>query len=224
MRLALAGLLALGLLCEEASAARWWCPMCRTWHGSSPGRRYTWSQKSRSWKQHTLGVRNEVPPTPSEIEREKAKKQAFDATPQSVVNAALREAQLTPDDILYDLGCGDGRVCRTAVELSGCRAVGVEQDVDTAIKAMRNCSGQSVGIINADARHTPINDATVVWMYLYPSLIAELVPRIGANTRLIISYLHPIPGHPNRRLEIDGNPVFICEPQIQLARRWGMLE
>ena len=125
----------------------------------------------------------------------------IDSTRSVVVRAMLREANIQPTDLLYDIGCGDGRILIEAVRRYGCQAVGIEIDPLRAELARQNVRASGLGrirIVEGDARRYIMDDRSprppdVVLLYLDERLIAELAPRISRLAR-IVSSSHPIPG------------------------------
>eukprot|EP00752_Nemacystus_decipiens_P003534 g3260.t1 len=95
-----------------------------------------------------------------------------------VVRAIIDFAGVTQDDVLYDLGCGDGRICIEAAESRGARACGVEIEEDLADKFRRRVSARGleskVTVVHGDLRDVDLSDATVVVMYLLPEAVAGL--------------------------------------------------
>ena len=69
----------------------------------------------------------------------------YDATPQSTVEAMLKLAEVTADDTVYDLGCGDGRVVITAAEKFGARGVGIDIDPARIKESRENAKKSGVG-------------------------------------------------------------------------------
>lgn len=138
----------------------------------------------------------------------------IDSTPHEVVAVMIKALNLTRTDLLYDLGCGDGRALIEAVRQSGCRASGVEIDSRVAAIAQDNVRRSGLGhrivVTNSDA--TRYNDGafscTALFVYLNPPLIAKLLPKLPASTR-IVSYMHPLPGIPTRIiLAPNGAPIY----------------
>jgi tRNA G37 N-methylase Trm5 len=113
-------------------------------------------------------------------------------TPQPVVDRMLELAEVKKDDVLYDLGCGDGRIVVTAAKRYGARAVGIDinpKRVDEALKNVR-ASGVSerVTIKQGDIFEEDLGPATVVTMYLLPNLNVRLMPRLARlrpGTRIV---------------------------------------
>lgn len=138
-------------------------------------------------------------------------------TPQPVLDLLFRDhVHLVPSDIVYDLGCGDGRVCITAARFPIRRAIGIDLSpsrVSAARRRVRSAGLQEyVYVMRGDVTKLNLSKATVVYMYLYPSTIKKVLPRL-TGCRAIISYMHPtnLPGE--RMLSIHGDPVFLWEPQ-----------
>lgn len=103
-------------------------------------------------------------------------------TPQKVVDRMLELAQVTKDDVVYDLGCGDGRIVVTAAQRYGCRAVGYEI-VDWVIEMARQNVAEAgvedlVTIENADIFTLDLSEASVITLYLLPDLNVRLIPQL----------------------------------------------
>jgi outer membrane protein assembly factor BamB len=114
----------------------------------------------------------------------KAPDAAFVPTPQDVVEKMLEAAQLSPADVLYDLGSGDGRIPVTASKLSGCASFGVEIDPDL-VRASRKRSAEAkvdlkVTWVQKDLFTTDFSGATVVTLYLGATNNARLLPKLRA--------------------------------------------
>jgi len=121
-------------------------------------------------------------------------------TPQPIVEAMLKAAKPTKNDFVVDLGSGDGRVVITAAKVYGCHAAGVEIDkkkVDLSRKLIKDAGVEALAFIeHRDILKTDFSRATILTMYLYPDLMAKIVPRIKKmkpGTK-VYSYMHMIPG------------------------------
>jgi ubiquinone/menaquinone biosynthesis C-methylase UbiE len=101
-------------------------------------------------------------------------------TPQPVVEKMLALAKVTADDIVYDLGCGDGRIVITAAQKYGAHAVGVDIDPQRIEESRANAKAagveELVTFIQADAMKVDVSKATVVMLYLLSSSNAALRP------------------------------------------------
>ena len=103
-------------------------------------------------------------------------------TPQAVVDEMLRIAQVGPQDYVIDLGSGDGRIVIAAAKTHGARGFGVDLDGGLVNAARREAERQGVAARAAFHERnlfvTDIGDATVVTMYLFPSVNLQLRPRL----------------------------------------------
>lgn len=135
----------------------------------------------------------------------------FVGTPQTTVERMLELAALKTNDVLYDLGCGDGRFVVTAAQRFGVRAVGVDIDPVRVLESRRNVRKHGierlVTIKQADIFELDFSDATVVTLYLLPELNVRLMPklaRLPPGTR-ILSYEFDMRGaRPNRVIDFAG--------------------
>jgi len=135
----------------------------------------------------------------------------FVGTPQAAVERMLGMAALTTNDVLYDLGCGDGRFVVTAAQRFGVRAVGVDIDPARVLDSRRNVRKHGlehlVTIKQADIFELDFSDATVVTLYLLPHLNVRLMPKLAGlkpGTR-ILSYEFDMRGaRPNRVVDFAG--------------------
>jgi SAM-dependent methyltransferase len=108
-------------------------------------------------------------------------------TPHHVVAEMLRLAAVTPTDVVYDLGCGDGRVLVAAAKLYNARGVGVDIDPKRIEESHANAHGAGVGdrvkFLQQDLFETDIREATVVALYLLPQLNRQLRPKLLSDLR-----------------------------------------
>ena len=111
----------------------------------------------------------------------------FVPTPQEVVDAMLKLAKVTKNDVIYDLGSGDGRIPITAAKTYGARGVGIDIDPQRIKEAMENLKAAGVGdrvkFLNQDLFTTDISEATVVTLYLLPSLNVKLIPKLNKELK-----------------------------------------
>jgi cyclopropane fatty-acyl-phospholipid synthase-like methyltransferase len=113
-------------------------------------------------------------------------------TPPQVVDAMLKMAQVTSSDVVYDLGCGDGRIVVMAAEKYGARGVGVDLDPRRIAEANENAKlahvTGNVTFLVQDVFDTDFSDATVLTLYMLPSVNEKLMPKIKAlkpGTRVV---------------------------------------
>ena len=104
----------------------------------------------------------------------------FVPTPQEVVNRMLELAEVSENDIVYDIGSGDGRIVITAAEQYGSRGVGIDIDPQRIAESRANAERAGVShlveFIQQDALTVNVSDATVVTLYLLSSSNVKLRP------------------------------------------------
>lgn len=104
-------------------------------------------------------------------------------TPQPVVNKMLELAEIKKGDVVYDLGCGDGRIVVTAAKKYGVKAVGFDIDPERVKEARENVRTNKVEhlvtIKQADIFTLDLSEATVVTLYLLPELNVKLMPQLA---------------------------------------------
>lgn len=142
----------------------------------------------------------------------------FLSTPDNVVEAMLELAEVTPADVVYDLGSGDGRIPIAAAKKYGARGVGVE--IDPALvrhseeNARRAGVDASVRFVNGDLFQTDIREATVVTLFLLPGLNIDLIPKLRAQLRpgaRIVSHHFAMGDRwlPDETRDVNGLEIFL---------------
>ena len=141
----------------------------------------------------------------------------FVATPPEVVDAMLTAARVTSADTVYDLGSGDGRIVIAAAQKYGARGVGIE--INPLLVAESNASARAAGVshlvqfIQGDLFTADIRAATVVTLYLSPSINERLKPRLLRELRpgaRIVSHVYDMLGWTaDQRVDVDGRWVFL---------------
>ncbi|MGV3686502.1 MAG: SAM-dependent methyltransferase [Daejeonella sp.] len=113
-------------------------------------------------------------------------------TSQNVVDAMLKLAKVKPGDVVYDLGCGDGRIVVTAAKNYGATGVGFDIDPERIAEANENAKNagvtDKVKFVNANLFDTDMSEANVITMYLLPRVNMQLRPKILAlkpGTRIV---------------------------------------
>jgi SAM-dependent methyltransferase len=105
------------------------------------------------------------------------------ATPQAVVDKLLEMAAIQPSDVVYDLGCGDGRVVVTAAKRYGVKAIGFDIDPQRIKESLANVRDNKVehlvSIQQKDIFKLDLREATVVFLYLLPSMNTRLRPQLA---------------------------------------------
>ena len=109
------------------------------------------------------------------------------ATPPDVVDRMLDLASITSRDVLYDLGCGDGRIVIAAARKFGARGVGVDIDPARIAEAQRNAARAQVDHLVTfrlqDALDTDVSEATIVTLYLLSAQNVALRPALTRQLR-----------------------------------------
>ena len=106
----------------------------------------------------------------------------FVPTPQEVVDKMLELAEVKKTDLVYDLGCGDGRIVVTAAKKYGCRAVGFDIDPKRIEESQENVKKNQmeklVKIQEQDIFKLDLSPANVITLYLLPELNVKLIPQL----------------------------------------------
>ncbi len=104
------------------------------------------------------------------------------STPQEVVDKMLEMAKVTKDDLVYDLGCGDGRFVVTAAKKYGCKAVGYDISPRRVRESLENVKKNGlehlVRIEQKDIFTLNLSKANVITLFLLPSLNVKLIPQL----------------------------------------------
>jgi precorrin-6B methylase 2 len=141
----------------------------------------------------------------------------FVPTPQEVVDAMLKIANVTKNDIVYDLGSGDGRIPITAVQKYGVtKAIGIDIDPTRIKEATENAQKanvtKQVQFLNQDLFTTNISEATVVTLYLLDSLNEKLRPKLWAElkpgTRIVSHAFRMGDWQPEKTETINGRTIY----------------
>jgi hypothetical protein len=138
-------------------------------------------------------------------------------TPPEVVDAMLRLANVTADDVVYDLGSGDGRIPITAAQAFGATGVGVELNPDLIAEANENAAragvGDKVTFLNQDLFETDLRPATVITLYLLREMNLKLMPRLKQlkpGTRIVAhSFGMGTQWPPDRVEQVSGKSIFL---------------
>lgn len=141
----------------------------------------------------------------------------FVPTPEEVVEAMLQVAKVTKDDVVYDLGSGDGRIPVTAARKYGARGVGIDIDPVRVEEALENVKRNNVEhlvrIVQGDLFEQDLREATVVTLYLLPSLNLKLRPKLlkelRPGTRIVSHAFDMGDWKPDQELEVNGRKVYL---------------
>ena len=141
----------------------------------------------------------------------------FVPTPNDVVNAMLRLANVSSADVVYDLGCGDGRIVITAAKMYGAHGVGIDIDPERVREATANA--QKAGVADKVTFRTEdlfladISPATVVTLYLSGPVNARLAPKLmkelKPGTRIVSHAFDLGSWKPQQRTSVSQRPIFL---------------
>jgi SAM-dependent methyltransferase len=147
-------------------------------------------------------------------------------TPWVIVDEMLKLAGIRADDMVYDLGSGDGRLVIAAAKRYGARGVGIE--LQPELVAMANEAAKKEGVadrvkfIQGDLFETDIREATVVTLYLLPRFVTRLAPRFRAELKpgtRIVSHDYPLsPWKPDKDVSMD-----VPEKELISGTAWTRL-
>ncbi len=150
-------------------------------------------------------------------------------TPQSLVERMLDMAKLTPKDIHYDLGSGDGRTVITAAKRGAAQAIGVEYNPDMVALSERLAAKEGVGgkakFIHGDIFQVDFSSANVLTLYLLPSLNLKLRPtilRMAPGTRVVSHAFSMDDWQPDQTDNVEGRTAYlwIVPAQVEGTWRW----
>jgi SAM-dependent methyltransferase len=106
----------------------------------------------------------------------------FVRTPQDVTDRMLKMARVTKNDVVCDLGCGDGRILVTAAKRYGCRAIGYDLDPLRVEEARENAERQGVShlvtVVRKDVQFVDLEGVSVVTVYMGTEINARLIPQL----------------------------------------------
>lgn len=141
----------------------------------------------------------------------------FQPTPTRAVAQMLLLGGVHRGDVLYDLGCGDGRIPIAAAKLSGARGVGLDIDPARVAASLRNARKEGllerVTFRNEDLFEANISEATVVTLFLWPEVTRALEQKLLRDLRpgtRVVSYFWEIADWvPEREIAVDGRPIYL---------------
>jgi SAM-dependent methyltransferase len=138
-------------------------------------------------------------------------------TSPEVVEAMLKLANVTKNDVVYDLGCGDGRIVVAAARAFGAHAIGI--DIDPQRIAEANANAKTAGVegrvkfVLGDLFEQDLHDATVVTLYLLNSLNLKLRPKLWKElkpgTRIVSHAFDMGDWKPEQTQEVGGTTIYL---------------
>ena len=137
-------------------------------------------------------------------------------TRQAVVDAMLKLAKVTNNDVVYDLGCGDGRIVITAAKQYGATGTGIDKNPERIKEANQNAQeakvADKVKFEQADLFKTDFSKASVVTLYLLPAVNLKLRPillkQLKPGTRIVSHAFDMGDWKPEQTIEVDGSTIY----------------
>ena len=149
-------------------------------------------------------------------------------TPEALVERMLRMARVGPKDVVIDLGSGDGRTVIAAGKL-GARAMGIEYNPDMVDLSIKNAEkagmGDKVKFIKADIFESDFSEATVITMYLLPSLNIKLRPKIldlRPGTRIVSHAFNMEDWQPDQTVTVEGRDAYMWIVPAKVQGSWKL--
>jgi len=141
----------------------------------------------------------------------------YEPSPQTVVERMLVLANVNNYDIVYDLGCGDGRIVITAAKIFRATGVGIDIDPVRIQESLQNAEKAGVtdrvSFRNEDFFEADIREATVVTLFLSPRANMKLRPKLldelKPGTRVVSYYWDMGDWEPDKQIEVDGEPIYM---------------
>ena len=138
-------------------------------------------------------------------------------TPPEVIDAMLDMAKIGPNDLLYDLGSGDGRIPIAAAKKYGIRAVGIDIDPQQISQATENAKAAGVAdrvsFRNADLFGANISEATVVTLFLLDTVNEKLRPKLlrelKPGTRIVSHAFRMGDWKPQASRDVGGSRIYM---------------
>jgi len=150
-------------------------------------------------------------------------------TPDALVVKMLEAVKTSKDDVVYDLGSGDGKIPIAAAKQYGARAVGIEYNPEMAELARRNARREGVDglvtIVTGDIFVEDFSKATVVTMYLLPQLNIKLRPtilRMTPGTRVTSHQFGMGEWEPDQKLKVESRDAYVWIVPANVVGTWTL--
>ncbi len=150
-------------------------------------------------------------------------------TPDDLVERMLRMTQTSANDFVMDLGSGDGRTVIAAAKKFGATAMGIEYNPEMVTLSQRNAQREGVTakatFMKADLFETDFSKATVITMYLLPSINAKLKPKLlnlKPGTRIVSHAFDMEDWQPDQADSFDGRRAMLWIVPAKVAGSWKL--
>lgn len=159
--------------------------------------------------------------------RDHAALEPFLATPASLIEPLLDLADVGPDDLIADIGCGDGRILIDAVRSRGCRAIGAEYSPELVHQARAAVAeaglDDRIDIVEGDGLALPLDDVTVALLFLPMVVASRVVPtlleRMPSGARVVTHEQAPLP---DRLPPPTSSRALIGADAVSVGHRWDV--
>lgn len=149
-------------------------------------------------------------------------------TPQEVVDGMLALAEVKQNDMVYDLGCGDGRIVVTAAKKYGARGVGIDNNPerikDSEANAKQNGVTNKVNFREQNLFETDLSNATVVTLYLLSEINLKLRPKLfkelKPGTRIVSHSFDMDDWEPDVQKSINGRSIYYWKIPANVSGNW----
>jgi len=150
-------------------------------------------------------------------------------TPPEVVETMLKLGEVKKGDIVYDLGCGDGRIVIMAAQKFDARGTGVDLNPERIKEAEENARKAGVSdrvrFIEKNLFDVDIHDATVVTLYLLPDVNLKLRPKLlrelKVGTRILSHQFDMVDWKPDKKVEVSWRSVYLWTVTEKAKEQFG---
>lgn len=155
----------------------------------------------------------------------------YEPTTYEIAEEMLRMADVRKDDLVYDLGCGDGRIVIMAAKERGAKGVGVDLDPQRIKESVENARKagvtDKVRFLRQDLFKTDFKEATVMMIYLWPEVNLRLRPKLLADLKpgtRVVSHSHTMGDwKPDRKSEMSGHNLYFWVIPANVTGTWTWL-
>jgi ubiquinone/menaquinone biosynthesis C-methylase UbiE len=152
-------------------------------------------------------------------------------TPQEIVEAMLDLGKASKNDVVYDLGCGDGRIVVTAARKYGARGTGVDINPQRIKEANENAHSagvqEKVRFINRNLFEVDLSEASLVTLYLLPEVNLRLRPKLlkelKTGSRIVSHSFDMDEWQPDKKVEINGKTLYLWVVTEAAKKKFGGL-
>ena len=155
----------------------------------------------------------------------------YEPTSYEIAEEMIRMADVQKNDLVYDLGCGDGRIVIMAVKEKGARGVGVDLDPQRIKESVANAKKAGitdrVRFIRQDLFKTDFKDATVMMLYLWPEVNLRLRPKLLADLKpgtRVVSHSHTMGDwEPDAKSVVSTHNLYFWVIPANVTGTWTWL-